>query len=216
MQVVRWTSPAGKRRSLTILTDAEAARYRHVATLALRGRQPAAWSFGVEGAHGRAWHARRTAWGFAVRSALGRADAAIASDIVECYPSIGPRAIRLATGWAGGDPEPLLAFLASAHDAGGTGLPIGPSPSAAIADAVLAIADAESRAAGVAPIRWVDDVVFAGSRRQVARAERAWRIALADLGLRDHEGKRRCIDDRTHAPTASQLTRPGRVIMRSQ
>ena len=214
MQVVRWTSPSGTRRLLTVLDDAEITRYRGVAALALPRRPPASSSFAA-GPPGRPWHERRAAWRVAIAGATRRADAVVASDVRLCYPSIGPRAIRLAASWAGGDAEPLLAFLAMAHDVAGSGLPIGPAPSAAIADAVLAIADAEAATEGVAPIRWVDDVVFAGGRAEVARAERAWRAALAELGLRDHEGKRRAIEDPPIASTASQLARPAHVIMRS-
>jgi hypothetical protein len=215
MQVVRWTSPSGKRRLLTLLDDAEGAHYRHVTELALRRAPRGRSSLGLDHPQGRPWHERRTAWRIALDAALRRADVAIASDVRECYPSIGARAIRLAAARAGGDADPLLAFLASTHDAGSSGVPIGPAPSAAIADAVLAIADAESLAAGLTPVRWVDDVVFAGGRAQVARAERSWRAALADLGLRDHEGKRRTIGAGTHAAAPSLLTRPARVIMRS-
>jgi len=150
-----------------------------------------------------------------MRSALDGAEAALASDVAACYPSIGEQAIRMASTWAGGDPEPLLAFLERAHEAGAAGLPIGPAPSSTIADAILAIADRQAGAAGLLPVRWVDDVVFAGSRGEVARAAHAWRIALHDLGLREHEGKRRTIDARGTVPAPSLAARPERVIMRS-
>ena len=65
---------------------------------------------------------------------------------------------------AGGAPEPLLAQLARLGQTGVRGLPVGPDPSAWMAEAVLAIADERARLAGTAPIRWVDDVVFAGDR----------------------------------------------------
>ena len=210
MQLERWTSPAGKRRSLSILDAAESGRYRRAVAIALPRPPPA--SYGLTHPAGRRWYDERRAYRTAIRSAVAAADVAIVSDVAECYPSIGSIAIRLASRRAAGDPEPLLAFLASAHDAGIEGLPIGPAASAAVADAVLAIADARAAAAGLVPIRWVDDVVFAGSRDQVARAERAWRAALHELGLRDHEGKRR----RVGAPPAPSLARAcGRAIMRS-
>jgi hypothetical protein len=219
MHVVDWTSPAGKRRLLTVLDDAEAAHYGWATALALPRRPPGRWSFGVDRPDGGLTPARRRAerarWRTTLRDAVRVADAAVASDVFDCYPSIAPRAIRLASACSDGDPEPLLAFLAAAHDAGGRGLPIGPSPSAALADAVLAIADAEAAAAGVAPIRWVDDVVFAGGRGAVSRAERAWRRTLSDLGLRDHEGKRRTLEPGRTVVGASLLGRPAHVIMRS-
>jgi hypothetical protein len=216
MWVERWTSPTGTRRLLTKLGPSEADRYRRVTALALPHPPRAARSFGCERPpRRRTWREERAAWRRAMRLLLDGADVALASDVAACYPSIGPRAIRMASTWAGGDPEPLLAFLAHVHEAGATGLPIGPGPSATIADAVLVIADRQAGAAGVAPVRWVDDVVFAGNRGEVARAARAWRTALRDLGLREHDGKRRTIDVRGYAPAPSLTARPERVIMRS-
>ena len=42
----------------------------------------------------------------------------------------------------------------------------------------------------MSPIRWVDDVVFAGDRDAVRRAHAAWTRALDDVGLRENEAKR--------------------------
>ena len=120
---------------------------------------------------------------------------------------------------ANGDAEPLLAFLERMHEGGVAGLPIGPGPSSTIANAVLAIADRRAATSGIAPIRWVDDVVFAGDRDPVARAAAAWRRALGDLGLREHEGKRRVIPAEPDAVAAilgpCLAARSHRVIMRS-
>ena len=49
--------------------------------------------------------------------------------------------------------------------AGTPGLPIGPEPSAVLANAVLATADAAATHAGVRLLRWVDDVVLVGTDR---------------------------------------------------
>jgi hypothetical protein len=80
-----------------------------------------------------------------------------------------------------------------------------------VADAVLALADERAAAAGCTPVRWVDDVVFAGDRDAVARASRSWRGALIELGMREHDGKR------TADPIAvlgSLAAASGRGIMR--
>ena len=220
MLVERWTSPAGKRRLLTRLDHAEAALYRQATEMAIPRRRADPRSFGSAHLRGRrSWHQERAAWRAEVRGALGGARAIEVSDVADCYPSIGAPVIRMAARWAGGDPEPLLAFLERMHEGGAVGLPIGPDPSSTIADAVLAIADHRAAIAGIAPIRWVDDVVFAGDREQVVRAARAWRRALGDLGLCEHEGKRRSI---TVEPEAvATILRPclaarsQRVIMRS-
>lgn len=218
MQVERWTSPAGKHRLITTLDATEATHYRRATALALPRRPPDIRSFGCDrpGVH-RAWRAERVAWRAELRTALAQADAVVASDVADCYPSICERAIRMATTWAGGDPEPLFAFLARTRAAGSRGVPIGPGPSSVIADAVLAIADERARAAGLVPVRWVDDVVFAGDRHLVARASRSWRAALRELGLHEHEGKRRSIRDARAGVVLgpSLAARPERVIMRS-
>jgi hypothetical protein len=103
---------------------------------------------------------------------------------------------------AGGDPRPLLEFLDGLREGGVRGLPIGPQPSLRVAEAILAIADERARTAGISPIRWVDDVVFAGARDDVARAHRAWHSTLGELGLREHEGKHREYRDRERATAA--------------
>jgi hypothetical protein len=215
LQVVRWISPTGRRRLLTTLDAVEAARFARATAIALPHPPAAPRSFGCARPRGRPWHEQREAWRATLGGAMRAADATIASDVAACYPSIGARAIRMASTLAGGDPEELLAFLRRTAAAGAPGLPIGPTPSSVIADVVLTIADREAAASGVLPIRWVDDVVFAGSRDRARRAERAWRAALRDLGLRDHEGKRRVLDPVPGRSSPSFAARPGRVIMRS-
>jgi hypothetical protein len=216
MWVERWTSPQGTRRLLTQLQPSEADLYRRVTAVALPHPPRAIRSFGCERPPRRGpWREQRDAWRRALRLALHEADVALASDVAACYPSIGERAVRMASTWAGGNPEPLLAFLERVHAAGAAGLPIGPAPSSTIADVVLTIADRRAAVAGPPPVRWVDDVVFAGSPEEAARAARAWRIALHDLGLHEHDGKRRTIDVRGSAPAPSLAARPERVIMRS-
>ena len=115
----------------------------------------------------------------------------IVSDVAACYPSIRAAAIRIAAQRAGGDPEPLIAQLVRFRDAGVRGIPIGPTPSAWVCEAILSIADERAHGAGIPPIRWVDDVVFAGDRDAVRRAYAAWTCALDDVGLRENEAKRR-------------------------
>jgi hypothetical protein len=60
-----------------------------------------------------------------------------------------------------------------------------------VGEAILAIADERARRASFPPIRWVDDVVFAGDRDAVRRASVAWTRALHEVGLRENESKRR-------------------------
>jgi hypothetical protein len=211
MRLEPWTSPAGKRRVLTRLDLDEHRRYAWSVAVAFPRPRPAPTVFGSP-APGRkvALAAERRRWHAAIR-ARAAAPAVVRSDVADCFPSIGERSIRMAAMHAGGDPRPLLQVLEDYRGAGGTGIPIGPPASGAIADAVLAIADELARTAGCVPIRWVDDVVFAGHRDAVSRASRAWRGALVELGMREHEGKRTTslIDVRT-----SPGARGGRGIMR--
>jgi hypothetical protein len=133
------------------------------------------------------WRPARRAWRRAVSSAVRDRGVIVVSDVRDCYGSIGERAL----GALAIDPE-LDRFLRGLRSAGVRGLPVGPDPSAILANAVLAIADREAATAGCRPIRWVDDVVFAAAgRRTVGRAFDAWRRALEGLGLEAHDGKTR-------------------------
>jgi hypothetical protein len=191
MQLEEWTSPAGKRRVLTRLDPTEGRRYRFAVAVAFPDARPGPSVFGSP-APGRAVSlvTERRRWRAAVRERAAGATRIVTSDVAACFPSIGERAIRIAAVRAGGDPVPLLRTLRRYREIGGVGLPIGPTASATVADAVLEIADERARTAGCLPVRWVDDVLFAGDHDAVARASRAWRDALAELGLQEHEGKR--------------------------
>ena len=108
------------------------------------------------------------------------------SDVRDCYASIDPRALE----GVGIDDPDLLGFLRGLEDAGVRGLPVGPPPSAILANAVLGFADRAVVEVAAVPIRWVDDVVLVGRDRLGAeRAFDAWRRALASLGLEAHDGK---------------------------
>jgi len=84
-------------------------------------------------------------------------------------------------------------------------LPVGPEPSAVLANAVLAPVDLAVAAAGVPHVRWVDDVVaFVPGRRRAVRVTDAVRRELEAMGLRPNEAKTRIEDRRIAAPrTAS-------------
>jgi hypothetical protein len=140
--------------------------------------------------HRSTWIAERRRWRAAIRTRTTGAASIVVSDVAACYPSIGETAIRMAARQAGGEPSALLRVLARYWEAGGDGIPIGPTASGPIAEAVLVLADERARIAGCLPVRWVDDVVFAGDPAAVHRAWRAWKVTLAELGLREHEGKR--------------------------
>jgi hypothetical protein len=141
----------------------------------------------------RPWPDARSAWRRAVHRSIVRAPGSvvIVSDVRDCYPSVGERALESVA-----CSDQLAAFLQGMADAGVRGIPVGPDPSAILANGVLAYADRAAAAAGCRPIRWVDDVVLvAAGRRPVIRAFDAWRRALAELGLEAHDGKTRMFTD---------------------
>lgn len=134
----------------------------------------------------------RGRWRTALARAIAPGACAILSDVRDCYGSIGLPAVRAGLARAGAAcPDELEAFLRAMAL---PGLPVGPEPSAILANAVLAIADDDVAAAGVVIVRWVDDVVIAGADRAGALAGfEAWRSALAALGLVPNEAKTRSV-----------------------
>jgi hypothetical protein len=116
---------------------------------------------------------------------------AVIADVRRCYASIRPAAVDRALG---PDAHPVGQFLRRLEAVGIRGLPIGPEPSAIVANAVLAVADAAARSAGGRVLRWVDDVVLIGrDPASAARIYDAWVDALADLGLEPNDAKHRSV-----------------------
>jgi len=141
----------------------------------------------------RPWPGARSAWRRAVRRSIlgGSGSVVIVSDVRDCYPSVGERALE-----AVACSHELRSFLRGVADAGVRGIPVGPDPSAILANGVLGYADRAAAAVGCRPIRWVDDVVMvAAGRRPAVRAFDAWRRALGELGLEAHDGKTRMFTD---------------------
>jgi hypothetical protein len=141
----------------------------------------------------RPWRVERRI--FSARlSALARAAGAIAfADVRRCYASISAATVGETLRRDGvTTADDLERFLRELQDAGVTGLPVGPEPSAVLANAVLARADRALERAGIRHLRWVDDVVLAGA--DPAAALEVLRDALAIVGLRLNEGKTRIVD----------------------
>ena len=149
----------------------------------------------------RPWRVERRV--FAARlSALAECGGAIAfADVRRCYASISAEAVGQALRRDGiGTADALERFLCDLRRAGVTGLPVGPEPSAVLANAVLARADQALECAGISHLRWVDDVVLAGD--DPAAALDVLREALATIGLRLNERKTRVVlDPRTLGAT---------------
>jgi hypothetical protein len=216
---IRWerhAKPRGGDRWVALLDPVAADRYRRLVAPLVPGieRTLSPRVFANRGATDgrvRAWPSARIAWRRAARLTIADiCDAAvIVSDVRDCYGSMGERAVAAV--------EPgveVIAFLRQLGEVGVRGLPVGPEPSAILANAILALADREAAAAGCHPIRWVDDVILvAAGRRSVVRAFDAWRRALAELGLEANDGKTRLFRDPVEAASVivgSRLSGAGR------
>ena len=139
------------------------------------------------------WPVARGRWRADARRMALRSRVVATADVRDCYASIGPVVVQERL-QAIGVSEPLVgwvrAWLRTFADRGVRGLPVGPTPSAVLADAVLSIGDHALRAAGVAHVRWVDDVaIFATGRREAAAALDVLRTTWAAAGLEPNEAK---------------------------
>lgn len=166
---------------------------------------------GPRGSLGPAAPARRAWRRRVIRTIAGeRRPYTLVSDVASFYASVGERAVTRALGGIDGPGTEtgLLSFLGALWDAGVTGLPVGPEPSAILANAVLAHADDAVLSAGASMVRWVDDVVIVASGRATAiRAFAAWAAALAEVGLAPNPSKTRSFDDPAEALRILMRTR---------
>ena len=127
-------------------------------------------------------------------------------DVADCYASISHDTVTAALTSLGTDAAELRGFLHQLAEHGITGLPVGPEPSAVLANAVLHRLDAAIAEAGAPHIRWVDDVVaVAADRRHARRVLDAALRSLEELGLRPNADKTVVEDHRLHAPTAASF-----------
>jgi hypothetical protein len=127
-------------------------------------------------------------------------------DVRACFPSITIDAVERAlvrVGARRGEIEEVVRVLCDLRELGICGLPVGPSPSAQLANAVLSSVDRALRAEGIHALRWVDDVVAVCA--DVARAERARSVfhrALAAEGLEANPSKTHVLIDHDQASAA--------------
>jgi reverse transcriptase-like protein len=161
----------------------------------------------------RPWEPARARW----HGSAGRLLAAphppvvVLADVRDCYRSITPETAARGLAAAGCDRSDVAAivrFLRSLRPEGIRGLPVGPEPSAVLANAALLPLDEALLATGVSWLRWVDDVVaFTPTRREAARVLDVVRATLGVLGLSANDAKSRIVPDRDEA--AAMLGRRG-------
>ncbi|HZP89764.1 MAG TPA: RNA-directed DNA polymerase [Actinomycetota bacterium] len=134
--------------------------------------------------------------------ALGeRAESLLVADVRACYPSIRPEVVARclrALGCSRRHASGLERVLEAIERSGVRGLPVGPDPSAVLANAVLAAADEALVRAGAIHLRWVDDFfVFAQRRGEGRRALAVLEATLEQLGLELAPHKTRLLEGRT-------------------
>jgi hypothetical protein len=133
-------------------------------------------------------------------AATGPFRAAFVGDVRDCYGSITHGEVARALRRLGAHEvgvRTLVETLRGFEERGVRGLPVGPLPSAVLANAVLAPVDRAVAGAVDGPVlRWVDDIVaFAIDGQGARRAAEVFERTLAELGLVPHEGKSMTIDD---------------------
>jgi hypothetical protein len=159
------------------------------------------------------WRAERGAF---VRrlSALAAAGTCLAlADVRDCYGSIRADVVERALARLGCGRNEVAAvggFLRGMSALGVRGLPVGPDPSAVLANAVLAEVDSALESVGARHLRWVDDVVVAldhpaAARRVVATVAEA----LDRLGLSLNEAKTRVVLEPGAVERAGTLSMAG-------
>ena len=131
-----------------------------------------------------------------------RAEVLVRLDVRACYASVGERALErqlcdLRVPRA--DVRTVLRVLEAFGDAGVAGLPVGPAPSAVLANAVLRHLDRAVTESGAVAVRWVDDVwAFVESERRADEALERAALALDRLGLELAPGKTSVTAGRAH------------------
>jgi len=159
----------------------------------------------------RPWRSERSAFFGRLAELTERWDTLVFADVRRCYPSISPALVgaelrRIGVPTAG----EVESFLRGLRADGVCGLPVGPDPSAVLANAVLGHVDRRLEEIGLAHVRWVDDVVLASS--EPASALSSVRRALAEIGLRVNEAKTRVIVGAPAAVLGRRLGSPtGRI-----
>lgn len=212
--------PGGGLRWLTRLDPAGDAEYRE-AVRPLAGRIERALGPEVfalralpasDGWRLAPWEPARVAWRRTLTRIVHEARPGttfVVADVRDCYGSISPGTIAALLG-----PEAAhaVAVLRRLHDRGVRGLPIGPEPSAILANAVLSELDRAIQHGGARHLRWVDDLVLWGSLTDIERSMAALHGIAARLGLELHRTKTRHLSDREEARAVALGGRDSSII----
>jgi hypothetical protein len=202
--------PGRRVREVTVLHPALAARYTAlVSAVALRvegelspsvaANRVAVASVDPPRLVLRSFRGERVAFGRRLARLARRSPCLLFADVRECYRSIAPGVVGSslrALGCDGSSVDAIVAFLRALQELGVEGLPVGPDPSAVLANAVLAEVDRALERLGPPHMRWVDDLVVGvdGSSGAATVLEVA-REALDRVGLRLNDAKTRLVLD---------------------
>lgn len=149
------------------------------------------------------WRAARRRFARGLESLARTGGVLLFTDVRRCYASIRDPIVRdrlRALGVRASLAAEVAAFLRDLRPAGVVGLPVGPVPSAVLANAVLAALDEAVTAAGMAHLRWVDDVAISvAGPEDAGPALAVVDEALGRLGLERNEEKTRLVTDRRAA-----------------
>jgi len=194
--------PNGSPRPLVRLTPTDDQGYARavarVAPFIERSRGPGTFANGIRRVSAgrivlRPWGLDRTAWRRRVGILMRGAPIVAVTDVRDCYPSIVADVVR-ARLRACGAPHDAVAdvmrWLWGFQDRGVRGLPVGPTPSAILAEAVLAAGDRALDTMGARYVRWVDDVVvFDDDPRTAVAALGALHRAWSSIRLEPNDEK---------------------------
>jgi Reverse transcriptase (RNA-dependent DNA polymerase) len=148
------------------------------------------------------WRAAHHRWRRAVGCGMGLR---LRLDVADCFASIRPGIVTAALASLGAEGDALSRFLHELAEHGVAGLPVGPEPSAVLANAVLHRLDVAIASTGAPHVRWVDDViVVADGRREARRVLDAARRALEEIGLHPNAEKT-LVEDRRRVCGAPSL-----------
>ncbi|MEA2557236.1 MAG: hypothetical protein QOG88_774 [Actinomycetota bacterium] len=202
IRTVSQPKPGGGERRLHVLGPREAAAYTRavsrVAPAIERRLGPEVFANRAPGAGSlEPWRRARSRWRRAAADLLS--GPVVTMDVVRCYDLIAPEVVGAAleaSGASHADGEEIVRLLRLLRDAGVEGIPVGPDPSAVLANAVLAAVDETLRRDGFRFVRWVDDLVISGpGSRDLGAGELAVESALARIGLTSNAAKHHRFED---------------------
>lgn len=197
VRIVSVPKVGGGLRRLTVLGPDEAAAYARAVGRVTRAVErrlgPEVYANRAPGGVSlEPWRTARARWRRSAADLL-RTGPVATMDVSTCYESITPQVAGRALGHLGAPHDAtreIVRLLEVFRDAGVRGIPVGPAPSAILANAALAGVDERLRGRGVPFVRWVDDLVLSAScTAALGVGERAVEDSLAEMGLASNPTK---------------------------